>query len=266
MIFVPISFTLARRSVKYKLNPFYIQALEYIEDAFELTINVKKEDDHTSFVDFILMFLSSVKDGDVKLPFAQLVDKEKKTNLSQLMLKHTASQTISNILSPEYTGVWGHVYIDVTENKWDSMFDITCGLFVGKQLEECVELLRCSILVLQRELNACQVDYSTITDDNVRKQLQSSNMTDVSLNLTNLVNSYKYLYMCYDTRNQIELFQEHIHDYEEIVGRIQSLNDYQHLAKIYRQLGNREKAVELEEKVKSLKTSGGHGTLLMLLA
>jgi hypothetical protein len=184
MIFVPISFTLARRSVKYKLNPFYIQALEYIEDAFELTINVKKEDDHTSFVDFILMFLSSVKDGDVKLPFAQLVDKEKKTNLSQLMLKHTASQTISNILSPEYTGVWGHVYIDVTENKWDSMFDITCGLFVGKQLEECVELLRCSILVLQRELNACQVDYSTITDDNVRKQLQSSNMTDVSLNLT----------------------------------------------------------------------------------
>ena len=266
MIFVPISFTLARRSVKYKLNPFYIQALEYIEDAFELTINVKKEDDHTSFVDFILMFLSSVKDGDVKLPFAQLVDKEKKTNLSQLMLKHTASQTISNILSPEYTGVWGHVYIDVTENKWDSMFDITCGLFVGKQLEECVELLRCSILVLQRELNACQVDYSTITDDNVRKQLQSSNMTDVSLNLTNLVNSYKYLYMCYDTRNQIELFQEHIHDYEEIVGRIQSPNDYQHLAKIYRQLGNREKAVELEEKVKSLKTSGGHGTLLMLLA
>jgi hypothetical protein len=33
MIFVPISFTLARRSVKCKLNPFYIQALEYIENA-----------------------------------------------------------------------------------------------------------------------------------------------------------------------------------------------------------------------------------------
>lgn len=265
MIFVPISFTLARRSVKCNLNPFYIQALEYIENAFELTINVKKEDDHTSFVDFILRFLSSVKDGDVKLPFAQLVDKEKKTNLSQLMLKHKASQMISNILSPEYTGVWGHVYIDVTENKWDSLYDIIGGMFVGEEFEECVELLRCSILVLQRELNACQVDYSTITDDNVRKQLQSSNMKDAYGNLTYLVYFYKYLSMCYDMMNQIELFQEHIHDYEEIVSRIQSPGQYQNLAKIYRQLGNSEKAVELEEKVKSLKSSGGHGRVLMLL-
>ena len=264
MIFVPISFTLARRSVKYKLNPFYIQALEYIENAFELTINVKKEDDHTSFVDFILRFLSSVKDGEVKLPFAQLVDKEKKTNLSQLMLKHKASQTISNIL--EYTGVWGHVYIDVTENKWDSLFDILGGMFVGKEFEECAELLRCSILVLQRELNACQVDYSTITDDNVRKQLQSSNMKDGYGNLTYLVCFYKQLSLCYDMMNQIELFQEHIHDYEEIVSRIQSPGQYQNLAKIYRQLGNSEKAVELEEKVKSLMSSGGHGRVLMLLA
>ena len=264
MIFVPISFTLARRSVKYKLNPFYIQALEYIENAFELTINVKKEDDHTSFVDFILRFLSSVKDGEVKLPFAQLVDKEKKTNLSQLMLKHKASQTISNIL--EYTGVWGHVYIDVTENKWDSLFDILGGMFVGKEFEECAELLRCSILVLQRELNACQVDYSTITDDNVRKQLQSSNMKDGYGNLTYLVCFYKQLSSCYDMMNQIELFQEHIHDYEEIVSRIQSPGQYQNLAKIYRQLGNSEKAVELEEKVKSLMSSGGHGRVLMLLA
>ena len=264
MIFVPISFTLARRSVKYKLNPFYIQALEYIENAFELTINVKKEDDHTSFVDFILRFLSSVKDGEVKLPFAQLVDKEKKTNLSQLMLKHKASQTISNIL--EYTGGWGHVYIDVTENKWDSLFDILGGMFVGKEFEECAELLRCSILVLQRELNACQVDYSTITDDNVRKQLQSSNMKDGYGNLTYLVCFYKQLSLCYDMMNQIELFQEHIHDYEEIVSRIQSPGQYQNLAKIYRQLGNSEKAVELEEKVKSLMSSGGHGRVLMLLA
>ena len=264
MIFVPISFTLARRSVKYKLNPFYIQALEYIENAFELTINVKKEDDHTSFVDFILRFLSSVKDGEVKLPFAQLVDKEKKTNLSQLMLKHKASQTISNIL--EYTGGWGHVYIDVTENKWDSLFDILGGMFVGKEFEECAELLRCSILVLQRELNACQVDYSTITDDNVRKQLQSSNMKDGYGNLTYLVCFYKQLSSCYDMMNQIELFQEHIHDYEEIVSRIQSPGQYQNLAKIYRQLGNSEKAVELEEKVKSLMSSGGHGRVLMLLA
>jgi tetratricopeptide (TPR) repeat protein len=264
MIFVPISFTLARRSIKYKLNPFYIQALEYIENAFELTINVKKEDDHTSFVDFILRFLSSVKDGEVKLPFAQLVDKEKKTNLSQLMLKHTASQTISNIL--EYTGGWGHVYIDVTENKWDSLFDILGGMFVGKEFEECAELLRCSILVLQRELNACQVDYSTITDDNVRKQLQSSNMKDGYGNLTYLVCFYKQLSSCYDMMNQIELFQEHIHDYEEIVSRIQSPGQYQNLAKIYRQLGNSEKAVELEEKVKSLMSSGGHGRVLMLLA
>lgn len=268
MIFVPISFTLARRSVKCRLNPFYIQALEYIEDAFEQMINVKKEDDHTSFLDFILMFLSSVKDGEVKLPFAQLVDKEKKTNLSQLMLKHKPSQTISNILSPEYTGVWGHVYIDVTENKWDSLFDTIGGLMIGnsKEVEESVELLRCSILVLQREMTACQVDFSTITDDNVRKQLQSSNMKDAYGNLTYLLCFYKQLSMCYDNMNQIELFQEHIHDYEEIVSRVQSPYQYQNLAKIYRQLGNSEKAVELEEKVKSLKSSGGHRRVFMLLA
>jgi tetratricopeptide (TPR) repeat protein len=139
-------------------------------------------------------------------------------------------------------------------------------MFVGKEFEECAELLRCSILVLQRELNACQVDYSTITDDNVRKQLQSSNMKDGYGNLTYLVCFYKQLSSCYDMMNQIELFQEHIHDYEEIVSRIQSPGQYQNLAKIYRQLGNSEKAVELEEKVKSLMSSGGHGRVLMLLA
>ena len=68
--------------------------------------------------------------------------------------------------------------------------------------------------------------------------------------------------MCYDMMHQIELFQEHIHDYEEIISRIQSPVQYQNLAKIYRQLGNCEKAVELEEKVKSLKTSGGHGRVI----
>ncbi|XP_052060338.1 uncharacterized protein LOC127700734 [Mytilus californianus] len=254
-VFIPLCFTLATANIRQKVLPFYNQALDYLEVGFELTEGVTDEEHSTTFNDFILSFLTSVKNSEVMLPFAHLVDKVKKTNLSQIMLKDKSAMPISGILGSEYTGQWGHVYVDVSEDKFNSIYELTGDLFKNQESEECAEILRCSISVLQRDLQDDETDYSEITDENRMQQLKKARYKQVYVTLWYLVTFYKHLSKCYEAMNKLELFQEHIYDYEEIVCRIDSRIHYENVANIYRQLGNREKANELEDKVKSMKNT-----------
>ncbi|CAC5390895.1 unnamed protein product [Mytilus coruscus] len=254
-VFVPLCFKLATENMRYKIFRFYNKALDFLDVGFEQTAGVTEEHSMT-FKDFILSFLTSVRDNEIILPFAQLVDKEKKTNICQDMLKNKAALPISDILGPEYKGEWRHVHVNVTDDKWNSIYELTGQLHTSYELEECAEILRCSISILQKDLRDDGTDYSGITDDDTKKQLTKSRYQQVYFTLRYLVTFYKHLSKCYESMDKLELFQEHIHDYEEIVGRIDSRLHYESVAKLYRQLGNTEKAKELEDKVTSMKGSG----------
>lgn len=267
-VFVPICFEMASYSMKTNVLPFLKNAMNYLELAFEQASSVYNDRTSLSFEDFVQRYFSTVGNKS-KTIFCQLVDKEKKTNLCRNLLNEKLALPISKILGPQYHGPWQNVVVDATpEDKWNSIYELTTHLAIGGDANECIEILRCSISVLHQELvgdDMESADPTEILDEIKRKQLQQERLKQVYVILRCLVTFYKNLATCYDSLDTIELFQEHIHDYEDIVNRVDSSMHYEYLAKLFRKLGNQDKADEIEKKTKEFGTDGQSRRMLMLL-
>jgi hypothetical protein len=125
-------------------------------------------------------------------------------------------------------------------------------------LENAAHFLRCGIALGKEGLSSETIDVSEITDDEIKTQIVNKNIKTVQNFNHVLYHMYNRLIQCYADMEQKLLFQEFIHEYEDLVIALDTAWYYRQLANAWRDLGNEEKYDYYENKSEEYRQNAQH--------
>ncbi|CAC5390904.1 unnamed protein product [Mytilus coruscus] len=115
-----------------------------------------------------------------------------------------------------------------------------------------VLLYACESIPADTWRNSCGGYVGDIEDTELKSQIVKSNLKQTNKYLTKLQRYYWIMAICFKKMDKVQLFQEFILEYEEVIEQMPKKNYVAHLSSMWKKLNNPEKAKEVERKMECL--------------
>lgn len=250
--FCPTLLEVAKRLVMMGIYNFD-KGYKMLQRAYKMTNQLEEErqvENPQSFEQFVEPFAYSVDDPIVRYFFTNFVDRELHIDILNKMMNCDHVRIVGDIVEKIDGGDFNRFPIPDGGKLDDVEYleSFAQYLININELESAAHFLRCGIALGKEGLSSETIDVSEITDDEIKTQIANKNIKTVK-NFNNVLYSmYDRLIQCYTDMKQKMLFQEFIHEYEELVVSFDHVCYYRKLANAWRDLGNEEKYDYYENK------------------
>ncbi|CAC5390894.1 unnamed protein product [Mytilus coruscus] len=244
--FCPTLIELAKRLVMFGVQDFW-KGFKMIERAYDSIYDLEKQrktEHPQTFEQFIEPFAYAIEDPIIRYFFTDFVDSKLRTNILSKMVDSDHVRIVGNVGDREADGKYNEFPIPDGSKLDDVEYldSLAKYLMMIDKKESAAHFFRCGIALGRCALKEEIIDVSEITDEEVKKQIAEKNMkTTENFNYI-LYSLYNNLIDCYNHMKQTVLFQEFIHDFEELVETLSFPCYYNKLSDIWDALGNEEKA------------------------
>ncbi|XP_063439788.1 uncharacterized protein LOC134721036 [Mytilus trossulus] len=197
--------------------------------------------DFKAFVDEFLLTVESVK---TRKTFTDFVEKELNNNSRYI--------TFTDFLGPDYNGKYGKHRLKSSSKPEEQIEDFVLSLLIKGDFEQITHIVRCLIRETRKSFETATVDVGDIEDTELKSQIVKSNLKQTTKYLSKLQNYYWMMGICFTKMDKVQLFQEFILEYEEVIEQMPNKQSVAHLSSMWKKLKNPEKAKEVERKLESL--------------
>ncbi|XP_052060339.1 uncharacterized protein LOC127700735 [Mytilus californianus] len=244
--FCPTLIELSKRLVMYGVQYFW-KGFKLTQRAYDRLHELEKErkiENPQTFEQFMEPFVYAVEDPINRYFFTDFVDRKLGTSMLHKMVASDHVRSMDTIVEKEVGGHYNEFPIpdgskldDVEYMESFAKYLMTLG-----SKESGAHFLRCGITIARSSLTSETIDTSEITEEEIKTQITEKNLRTVdNLNIA-LHRLYNNLIECYNEMDQTIMFQEFIHDYEDLVETLAVPCYYNKLATTWEDLGNNEKA------------------------
>lgn len=244
--FCPTLIEIGRRTVMFGIH-YFSQTFSIICTAYKKACFVEQErkiDTIQTIQQYIEPFLNSIDDPINRYLFTDFVDKQLKCSVLVRMTACDQVRTISKIVEKENGGYYNEFPIPDGNNLDDIEYLNKLAEYLewAEKPDTAAHILRCGIGLTRKCMLSEVIDGSEISDEDIKVQISEKNAKTLHHLQTTLYRLYNSLINCYDKMDQKELFQEYIHEFEELVEASCVPYYYNTLSHLYQEFGNQEKA------------------------
>ncbi|CAG2248504.1 unnamed protein product [Mytilus edulis] len=244
--FCPTLIELAKRLVMFGVHDFE-KGFNMIERAYDSIYDLEKQrkvENPQTFEQFIEPFAYAVEDPITRYFFTDFVDSKLRTNILSKMVDSDHVRIVGDVGDREAGGKYNEFPIPDGSKLDDVEYlqSLANYLMTIDKKESAAHFFRCGITLGRCALKEEIIDVSEITDEEVKKQITEKNMKTTQNFHYTLYSLYNNLIDCYNHMKQTILFQEFIHDFEELVETLSYPCYFKKLAETWDALGNVEKA------------------------
>ncbi|XP_076110285.1 uncharacterized protein LOC143079039 [Mytilus galloprovincialis] len=189
-------------------------------------------------------FLLTVESGKTRKTFTDFVEKELNNNTKYI--------TFADFLGPDYNGKYGKHRLKSSSKPVEQIEDFVFSLLIKGDFEQITHIVRCLISETRKSFETATVDVGDIEDTELKSQIVKSNLKQTTKYLSKLQKYYWMMGICFTKMDKVQLFQEFILEYEEVIEQMPKKQSVGHLSSMWKKLNNPEKAREAERKLECL--------------
>lgn len=244
--FCPTLIELAKRLVMFGVH-YFEKGFTMIERAYDSIYDLEKQrkvENPQTFEQFIEPFAYAVEDPITRYFFTDFVDSKLRTNILSKMVDSDHVRIVGDVGGREAGGKYNEFPIPAGSKLDDVEYlqSLANYLMTIDKTESAAHFFRCGIALGRCAFEEEIIDVSEIIDEEVKKQIVEKNMKTTQNFHYTLYSLYTNLIDCYNHMKQTILFQEFIHDFEELVETLSIPCYFRKLAETWDALGNEEKA------------------------